>query len=187
MSQNDKLPVSSSPESSDGIDPPGFPAPFEDESRTPPAPVSEVPHVDLPATQALDTADSLNEPESPRHRQGQAFSTTEIQLALNLRSQGYTLRDIGKRLDRSAEGVRHILDEWEPTGALAKATLQKGALTLADRVIAQADVSQALEVLDRLDVLTKRDKGVDNRVQVILGINVDEAPRQIVTVSEEHS
>lgn len=175
---NDKLSVPSPSGPLVGVDPPDFPVPFDDSDRTPPVTVAEVPHVDPPTTSTLGTADVL----SIRPYKNAPFTPTEIQLALNLREQGYSLAEVGKRLDRSAEGVRYILEKWEPTAKLAKATLHKGAVELAERVIKDATVGESLEVLDRLDVLPKRDRGTDARMQVVLGINIDDIDKRKIAV-----
>lgn len=173
------LSASSQSESSAEIEPLDFPVPFDDTDRTPPVDIAEVPHTALPAAQTLDAADSTPERKSLAHV---PFSTKEIQLAIMLREQKKTLHEIGAVLGRSHEGVRKILEEWTPTADLAKATLRRGAVVLADRVIAQADVTQALEVLDRLDVLPKRNTSSDNKVQVVIGLNLDTVSP--VTVNE---
>lgn len=170
MKSNTQLPAPSQPEPPDKVEPQDSPVPLADTDCTPPVASALVPQADPVSTPDLGAADTL---EKPTGRQGVAFTVTEVQLALNLRGQGYSLRDIAVRLDRSAEGVRKVLLDWEPTQELAKATLKRGAVTLAERVIAQADVAASLEVLDRLDVLPKKDKSVDNRVQVVIGLNVD--------------
>lgn len=180
MTTNSKLSVPDPQEPQAQIDPQGFPAPFEDVDRTPPVTASEGPQADLRVTPATGTADIIEKMPTGR---GYPFTSTEIQLALHLREQKLSCEEIGKRLNRSGEGVRRILEEWTPTADLAKATLRKGANTLADRVVAQADVAQALEVLDRLEVLPKRDRAVDNRVQVVLGVNIDGMnPRAIAVI-----
>lgn len=168
---NSELPVPSQLEPSTEIDSPDFPVPFADEDRTPPVVVAEVPHANLPADPALGTAERAK----PGIRVSGAFTPFEVQMAMNLRDQGFSYKDIAQRIGRSHEGVRQVLIEWASTVELAKLTLRKGAVALAEKVVKSADVDQSLEVLDRLEVLPKRDKGTDNRVQVVLGINIDEA------------
>lgn len=165
---NDKLSVPSPLRPLVGVDSPDFPVPFDDCDRTPPVTGLEVPHVDPPVTSTLGTAD-YSEARAKRT----PFTPTEIQLAIHLREQGLSNLQVARRLGRSAEGVRFILEKWEPTAKLAKATLHKGAVELAERVIKDATVGESLEVLDRLDVLPKRDRGSDSRVQVVLGVNID--------------
>lgn len=182
---NTELPAPDQLEPSTEIDSPDFPVPFADEDRTPPVVVAEVPHADLAVAPAPGAAEVV-EREKPIVRVSGSFTPMEVQIAMNLRAQNYTFRQIAERMGRSHEGVRHVLNEWASTVDLAKVTLRKGAVTLAERVIKDANVEQSLEALDRLEVLPKRDKGTDNRVQVVLGINIDDAmPKTLVTNIEE--
>jgi hypothetical protein len=52
---------------------------------------------------------------------------------------------------------------------LAKHTLEAGQRSLLKRIVKQADVEQALEVLDRLDVAPKkRDTHLGNAIQIVV-------------------
>ena len=166
----DELSASSQPDIPAEVELQGSPAPSEDTYGTPPVGVSEDPHAVPSVTPALDAASNVPVVSKfNRH-----FTTQEIQIALQLREKGLSLREIAVKLDRSIEGVRNIIAEWTPTRDLAKAILKKNAHKFAEKIVTQADVDQSMEVLDRLDVLPKkeRDSG-GNKVQVIIGLDLD--------------
>jgi predicted transcriptional regulator len=75
---------------------------------------------------------------------------------LTLDKQGQTQTAIAQQLGISQATVSRVLDKYIDTRELAKLRLHNSAATLAERVINEADVEQSLEVLDRIDVVVKR-------------------------------
>ena len=75
---------------------------------------------------------------------------------LSLDKQGFTQTEIAQKLGVSQATISRILDRYVDTRELAKLRLHNSAATLAERVIQDADVEQSLEVLDRIDVVVKR-------------------------------
>ena len=75
---------------------------------------------------------------------------------LSLDKQGFTQTEIAQKLGVSQATISRILDRYVDTRELAKLRLHNSAASLAERVIQDADVEQSLEVLDRIDVVVKR-------------------------------
>lgn len=66
---------------------------------------------------------------------------------------------IGQKVGRSAATVQQFLWRYRSTTKTARMRIEAGAETLADRIVETANVTEALEVMDRLDILAKkRDK-----------------------------
>lgn len=66
---------------------------------------------------------------------------------------------IAQKFNRTPDAIRKFLWRYADTSKLATARIRGGAEQLADRIVEQANVDQALEVMDRLDILSKkRDK-----------------------------
>lgn len=63
---------------------------------------------------------------------------------------------IAQKFNRTPDAIRKFLWRYADTSKIARARLQGGAETLADRIVEQANVDQALEVMDRLDILSKK-------------------------------
>lgn len=66
---------------------------------------------------------------------------------------------IAQAVNRPVDTIRKFMWKYRSTLQSARMRLEAGAETLAGRVVEQANVTESLEVLDRLDVLSKkRDK-----------------------------
>ena len=95
----------------------------------------------------------------------------EIILALRLHQDGLTQTEIAHRLACHRSTICRLLADYADTRELAKHKMQHGALKLAERVIAEADVEQSLEVLDRLEVAPKRQTDTSRSgVQILIGM-----------------
>lgn len=81
---------------------------------------------------------------------------TQLDVMFRLRGLGKTQQEIADVLGVAVSTVNEHLQQLTDTRELAKGIAKAAAAPLTERVIAQADVDQALEVLDRLDVLPKR-------------------------------
>lgn len=99
----------------------------------------------------------------------------EIGLLLKLRDEGLTQEQIAKRLDRDQTTVSDVLLSFADTRPLAQLKLRNSAVRFAETVIKDADVEESLEVLDRLEVLTKRQQ-VDTSSRVNIFIGTPEQP-----------
>lgn len=65
---------------------------------------------------------------------------------------------IAKALQRPRRTVTEFIERYRSTNVLAKAYLEREAENLAKRIARKANVEQSMEVLDRLDVLPKKDR-----------------------------
>ena len=90
---------------------------------------------------------------------------------LELSKHGLTQTAIAQQLGITQPTVSRILDKYVDTRTLAKLRLHNSAASLTERVIREADVEQALEVLDRLEVAARRQNASGNTaVQVIVNM-----------------
>ena len=90
-------------------------------------------------------------------------------LILKLAEAGKTQTEIAAIVHVSQPTVSRTLDELSDTRIIAKAILNNGSKRLAQRIVKHADVDQALEVLDRIDVAPKRrDEPSSSQVMVIV-------------------
>lgn len=136
--------------------------------------------------QATAIADACSPAEPKPIRDYSRLSYTEIGLALKLREDGLTQTQIAQRLGCSQPTISTLLSELSDTRQIARLKLNNGAVKLAERVLAQADVDQSLEVLDRLEVATKRqaDSGRGNQVNIVIGMPGQAAgPDPVIAIS----
>lgn len=84
------------------------------------------------------------------------LTRAEVGALLNLHKAGKTQVEIAQALGIDQSNVSRWLDKLVDTTELAKHTLRNSASTLAKRVVKNANVEESLEVLDRLEVLPKR-------------------------------
>ena len=100
------------------------------------------------------------------------LTRAEDVLILKLHAEGKSQVDIAAVIGCSQPTVSRTLAEYEDTSILAKYRVRNSALKLVDRVIADADVDQSLEVLDRIGVLEKRnvDSGRAGQVNIVIGM-----------------
>lgn len=61
--------------------------------------------------------------------------------------------NIGVKVGRRWEVIAHLVARYASTGMLAKAIIEKGSAQLARRIIQEADVSESIDVLERIKVL----------------------------------
>jgi predicted transcriptional regulator len=119
--------------------------------------------------QAEAIADSFSTKPAERITDYTRLNRAEVGSILKLHEAGKTQVEIAQILGCSQPTVSRWLDELVDTRELAKHTLRSGAEKLAERIVKQADVEQALEVLDRLDVAPKkRDTHLGNAIQIVV-------------------
>jgi DNA-binding transcriptional regulator LsrR (DeoR family) len=116
----------------------------------------------MPEAEALET----QRISAPRYKR---VSRQLEGLILKLAEAGKTQMEIAAIAQVSQSTVSRTIDELTDTRVVAKAILHNRAKFLAERVIKNADVDQALEVLDRIDVAPKRrDEPSASQVMVIV-------------------
>lgn len=73
-----------------------------------------------------------------------------------IQEEGRNITQVSKEIGRSRQTIHTFLASIKATGKLARAHAEAEAYRLMKRVTDEADVDQALEVLDRTDVLPKK-------------------------------
>lgn len=121
------------------------------------------------------STEALEKPaNAPPERNGDysRLSNAEIGAALQLHKVGRSQTEIAETLKCHRSTICRLLKDLEPTTEIAKLTAQHAALDLMKRVIKDADVEESLEVLDRIDVLPKRQSESGPQIQIIQGITL---------------
>ena len=112
----------------------------------------------------------------PKPNRGKShLSYPEIALALKLRDEGLTQVEIGQRLNRDKSSICELLAQFVDTRPLATKFLQSRALRFAQKVSNDANVEESLEMLDRLEVVPKRQQ-VDTSSRLNIFIGMPEQP-----------
>ena len=109
----------------------------------------------------------------PKRTQGKShLSYTQIGLALKLRDEGKTQDEIAQCLNRDRSAIAKLLLSFVDTRPLATLRLHNRALGFAETVIRDANVEESLEMLDRLEVVPKRqiDQSKANQVNIVIGM-----------------
>jgi len=89
----------------------------------------------------------------------------------------YPMVKIAAEIGRDPATVSRFLHGFKSTAHLARQYFDTEAYTLAQKIVKNADVDQALEILDRTDVLTrKRDPSEGGRPSVIVCVGMPGAP-----------
>lgn len=92
-------------------------------------------------------------------RKGQHLSVEEQTIILEAHfSRGIGPKAIADILKRPHSTVVRFIQRYTSTAPIAQATMRAGAEILAKRIIKNANVGEALEVLDRVDALPKKDR-----------------------------
>jgi predicted transcriptional regulator len=104
------------------------------------------------------------------------LAPSEVILALRLREDGLTQTQIAHRLNCSQSTISDLLAAYLDTRVLATAHLRGAALQLAKRVTRDPDVDQALEVLTRIDVVTKASSGGSAAAAVVVVVGMPGQP-----------
>jgi hypothetical protein len=105
---------------------------------------------------------------------------------LEMTVAGLSPQVIATRLERSVAAVRKFQDRYRSRVPLARAFLESRADVFAKRVLEQADVDQSMEVLDRLDVLPKHERGSGNtNAQFNIIVGGGTAPGSIIPAPDQ--
>lgn len=110
-----------------------------------------------------------------RKRDYSRLTRAELGSLIALARAGKTQTEIAQALNCNISTVSRWLAQFEDTTELAKQRLKNSANTLAERVVKDADVEQSLEVLDRLEVLPKRQND-SNRTGVQIFVGMPSSP-----------
>lgn len=99
------------------------------------------------------------------------LTRSEVALLLKLHEAGKTQVEIAQILGCSQPSVHGWLEKFRDTRTEAIYTARSGAQKLVERVLKQANVEESLEVLDRIDVLPKKQReSSGNQLNVIIGM-----------------
>ncbi len=114
------------------------------------------------------------------------LSYAETAFIVKLDRDGLTQPQIAQRLACSQSTVSRVLGEFQDTRELAKAKLHRGSLKLAERIVADADVDQSIDVLERIQVLEpKQSQSGAGGVQILIGMpGAGAGPDPILLVSD---
>lgn len=120
--------------------------------------------------QAEAIADTFPDPAKriPDHSR---LSRTEEILILQLHAEGKTQTAIAQVIGCSQPTVSRVVNDYTDSRVLAKAVLHKNAQALAERVVKHANVEEALEVLERIEVVApKRQEQRAGNVSIVIGM-----------------
>lgn len=99
------------------------------------------------------------------------LTRAEVAALLNLHRAGKTQVEIAQALGIDQSNVSRWLDKLIDTTEVAKHTARNAAQKLVERVIKHSNVEESLEVLDRIDVLPKRQiEGNRSQVNIVIGM-----------------
>lgn len=99
-----------------------------------------------------------------QEEKSQGLTTDEKVLIIEAHfSRNIGPKAIAEALGRPHSTISRFLKRYKSTAPMAKHLINAGAEVLAERVIEQASVADALEVLDRIDVLPRKQRGGDTQ------------------------
>lgn len=108
------------------------------------------------------------------------LSVEEKVAIIEMRANEIAISAIAARLGRSTATISNFLNSMRSTTELAQLHLRANALHLAERIVTHADIDQSLEVMDRLDVLNRKNKDAGgsggNQFNIIVGMPSPGAP-----------
>ena len=121
----------------------------------------------------MNSAETLSKPNTPRKVVRGQVGPAELNYWLELRHvKKLSINEIARLAKRSSETIHRRLAPYEDTTPHAKQRFKGAALELTERVIAEANVDQALEVLDRFEVAPKRlESPTQTSIQIGFALN----------------
>jgi hypothetical protein len=101
------------------------------------------------------------------------LTSEERDWMLTLMDGGASNADVARKSNRSAEAVARVRADYFPTAKLATRYLQANALKLAERIVSDATVEEAIDVLTRpnIGVLAVAKAAMDGQGNVFLSIS----------------
>lgn len=107
--------------------------------------------------------DRMREVQEGMDKKGQHLTVEEETIILEAHfSKGIGPKAIATVLGRPHSTISRFIQRYTSTAPIAAATMKAGAKKLAERVIKHANVTESLEVLDRLDALPKKQRSNDS-------------------------
>jgi len=98
-----------------------------------------------------------------------------------------SLRAIAAKSGRSLNAISRLIRQFSPSSILAERFLRANALALAERIVAKADVPQAIEVLSRPNIGVLASSRASGGVSVMMSISNDSLGGVVVHSSKEAS
>lgn len=111
--------------------------------------------------------------EAERSHKPEFFLTAEEKsIIIELHHLGVSRRKIAGQLRRTVQTVSRFIQRYASTAAVSRMYFEANADKLAHRIVKQANVQESLEVMDRLDILSrKRDAGtIGPSFNVVIGV-----------------
>jgi len=111
--------------------------------------------------------------EDLKGRKMKLLSPEEKVFIIEAYAKGISMKRIGAKLGRNHGVISRFLDKYRTTVPMARLHFEANAERLASRVTKRANVVEALEVLDRIDVLPKKQREDSNskmQFNVIVGM-----------------
>lgn len=135
---------------------------------------------------AAQIAEGVSDPPQKPIRDLSRLTRAEISALLKLHEAGKTQVEIAQALGCSQPTVSYWLNEYGDTRSEAVYTLRNGAQKLAERIVKQADVTESIDVLERLEVIApKHQEASRGGVQIIIGMPGSPAgPDPLIQVNE---
>jgi transposase-like protein len=102
-------------------------------------------------------------------------------------SHSWGIKKIAKQIGRASSSVTRFVDKYRSTATLAKLHIEAQAENLAKRVTAKANVEESLEILDRIDVLPKKERKSEggNSFNIIVGMPGAQGVRGAIPVPSQ--
>lgn len=95
------------------------------------------------------------------------LSAADHALIVRWADEGKTQTLIAQRLGVSQGRISQVLAEFRDSRPLARKRLEAGSLELAQRIVADADPDQAIDVLERLEVLPPKQAGGGGGITIV--------------------
>ena len=109
--------------------------------------------------QALSDPDVAERVSLQIERHKAEFLTGEEKaLIVELKSLGMSRRKIAQTLKRDVHHIGQFLKRYTPATRLSRMYFEANADVLAKRIVKHANVTESLEVMDRLDILAKKQR-----------------------------
>jgi IS30 family transposase len=98
------------------------------------------------------------------------LTAKEKSIIYSMNEEGQMVKDISLRLGRNHSVISRFIKKYISTEESATRLFKANAEKIAKRVIADADVDQDLEVLDRINVLSKQREAPSTQFNIMVGM-----------------